>query len=97
MVNSIYQGPCFEMSNGDMAARRLRRACTEFESLFVAQMLKSMRRTVVEDGLLGNSHESRIVKSMYDENLALALARGGGIGLGQMLFERLRVRNPTLY
>lgn len=71
-------------------AERLQQACAEFESLFIAYMLKSMRETVFEDGLLGNSNESQILQSMFDENLAQGIARGGGIGIGQVLYERLK-------
>ena len=52
-------------------------------------MLKSMRTAVTEDGLLGNTNESKIIRSMFDENLALGMAKGKGMGLGKMLFESL--------
>ena len=45
---------------------------------------------MVEDGIMGNSHETKIMNSMFDENLALEVANGGGIGLGDVLFERLK-------
>jgi Rod binding domain-containing protein len=53
-------------------------------------MLKSMRNTVVEGGLLGKSNEGKIYISMFDEELGLGIARSGGIGLGKMLLERLK-------
>lgn len=71
---------------------RLQRACTEFEAIFVNHMLKSMRNTLIEDGIFGKSNEAKIVKSMFDEKLALSIARGGGIGLGEMLFQKLKMR-----
>jgi flagellar protein FlgJ len=73
---------------------RLKRACNDFEAIFVSYMLKSMRKTIFEDGLFGKSHESKIFKSMFDENLALGVSRSRGIGLGEMLFERLKVKEP---
>lgn len=69
---------------------RLEKACSEFESVFINYMLKSMRTAVTEDGLLGNSNESKIIRSMFDENLALGMAKGKGMGLGKMLFESLK-------
>jgi len=72
---------------------RLKRACTEFESIFITYMLKSMRNTLPEDGLFGKTNEAKIVKSMFDEKLAIAIARGGGIGLGSILFEELKIKN----
>ena len=69
---------------------KLKRTCLEFESIFLAYLLESMRNTIAEDGIFGKSHESKIFRSMFDENLALGIARGGGIGLGAMLFEQLK-------
>ena len=77
-------------ANQDGTSARLKSICAEFESIFMTYMLKSMRSAMVEDGIMGNSHESKIMNSMFDENLALEVANGGGIGLGDVLFERLK-------
>ena len=69
---------------------KLENACSEFESIFITYMLKSMRTAVTEDGLLGNNNESKIIRSMFDENLARGIATGKGMGLGKMLFETLK-------
>ena len=71
----------------------LRRVCSQFESLFIASMLKSMRKTVEHGGLIRESNEGKIFKSMFDEKLALSIANNGGIGLGAMLFEQLTERD----
>jgi Rod binding domain-containing protein len=39
---------------------------------------------------LGNNNESKIIKAMFNENLAQEISRGGGMGLGNMLFESLK-------
>jgi flagellar protein FlgJ len=77
-------------ANQDGASARLKSICAEFESIFMTYMLKSMRSALVEDGIMGNSHETKIMNSMFDENLALEVANGGGIGLGDVLFEKLK-------
>jgi len=74
----------------DIRQAKLEKACSEFESIFITYMLKSMRTAVTEDGLLGNNNESKIIQSMFDENLALGMAKGKGMGLGKMLFESLK-------
>lgn len=71
---------------------RLKRVCSEFESLFIEQVLKTMRRTVHQGGLIGESNEGKILTSMYDEKLAICIAQSGGIGLGQMLFESIKAK-----
>lgn len=93
MVNEITVNQGLMGSHNDAWNNRLKSTCTEFESLFITYMLKSMRNSLVEDGLFGKSNEAKIVKSMFDENLALGIARGGGISLGKMLFEQLRIKN----
>ena len=93
MLKGITANQSVMESHKDAQNNRLKRACTEFESIFITYMLKSMRNTLVEDGLFGKTNEAKIVKSMFDEKLALGIARGGGIGLGRMLFEELKTKN----
>ena len=70
--------------------KRLQRTCAEFESIFITYMLKSMRKTVNEVGVLGKSNESEIFTSMFDEKLAQGIAESRGIGLGELLFQHLK-------
>ena len=72
----------------------LKRSCAEFEAIFLTYMLKAGRSTTGEGGLLGNSHESDMVKSMFDENLAMGIARNGGMGLATILYEKLKEATP---
>ena len=90
MVKPVAAGPDITGFHKDSSQTKLEKTCAEFESIFITYMLKSMRTTVVDDGLFGNDNESKIIKSMFDENLALELSRGGGIGLGKVLFDRLK-------
>jgi flagellar protein FlgJ len=74
----------------DARDNRVREACAEFESIFITYLLKSMRNTVVEGGLLVKSNEGKIIDSMFDEKLGHGIANSGGIGIGKMLFEQLK-------
>ena len=89
MIKAIDTTQNTTIAPNDIRQARLEKACSEFEAVFVNYMLKSMRTAVTEDGLLGNSNESKIIRSMFDENLALGMAKGKGMGLGKMLFESL--------
>ena len=73
----------------EVSLPRLKKSCAEFESIFINFMLQSMSTATAGEGLLGNSHESKIIKSMFYENLAVEIAKGGGLGLGKILFEEL--------
>ena len=90
MIKAIATTPNATIGTHDLRQEKLKKTCSEFESIFITYMLKSMRSAVTEDGLLGNSNESKIIRSMFDENLALGMAKGQGMGLGKMLFESLK-------
>jgi flagellar protein FlgJ len=90
MIKAIAKTPNTTIASNDLRQAKLERACSDFESIFITYMLKSMRSAVTEDGLLENSNESNIIRSMFDENIALEMAKGKGMGLGKMLFESLK-------
>ena len=70
-------------------------ACREFESLFVNQLLKEMRKTVGKDGILPESHERSIYQGMFDEEVAKQVAQKGSLGLAEMLFQQLQQRDNS--
>ena len=70
--------------------QKLKQACAEFESLFLNYLLKSMRASVPEGGLIDQSEESKMFKSMLDEKLADEISASGGLGLGEILYQKLK-------
>lgn len=74
----------------DEAMARLTKVSRDFESIFLAYLLKTMRDTVPKSDFLGHSRESEIFGSMRDEELAKNLAQSGGIGLSRLLVEQLK-------
>jgi flagellar protein FlgJ len=66
----------------------LREAARQFEGLFTAMMLKSMRQASLGNGL-GDSEETKTYQDMYDQQLSLQLAHGKGLGLADMLMQQL--------
>ncbi|MEJ2059018.1 MAG: flagellar assembly peptidoglycan hydrolase FlgJ [Gammaproteobacteria bacterium] len=63
-------------------------AARQFEALFIQMMLKSMRDTVPQGGLFG-SQQQRLYRGLYDQQLALNMAQGGGLGLRAMILRAL--------
>lgn len=70
---------------------RLRRSAQDFESLLVGTMLRTMRETTksMADSDDDSSTGAGIMNDVMDEHLAVALAHRGGMGLGNLLGNRL--------
>jgi flagellar protein FlgJ len=66
----------------------IREAARQFESLFTDMMLKSMRAAKLGDGL-GDSQETDLYQDMYDQQIALQMSQGRGLGLADMLVQQL--------
>lgn len=80
-----------EPADGRQQAK-LKKACADFESLFLNYMLKSMRSSVPQGGITEQSEEGKMFQAMFDEKLADEIAGGGGLGLGEILLEQLGKR-----
>jgi len=69
---------------------RLKKACKDFEAVFMSQMLDSMRDTLINDSVFGNSLGKDIYKSMYYRQLTADIAQSGsGLGIGELLYNKL--------
>jgi peptidoglycan hydrolase FlgJ len=66
----------------------LREVARQFESIFTKMMLESMRSASFGDPLFG-SDQSDMYRDMMDDQLAVQLTQGRGIGLADMLIRQL--------
>lgn len=76
----------------EASQEKLKKACADFESIFLSYMLKTMRASASEIDPVGKSHESKILYAMYDEKLSEEIAGSGGIGLANILLEKIKNR-----
>jgi len=69
----------------------LKEIAKKFESMFVQQMLKSMRdaNEVFADGDLFSSEEVKFHQQMLDQQMVLNLTSGQGIGMAKAMFEQM--------
>lgn len=67
----------------------LREVANQFEALFVQQVLKSMRDASLGDPLLGNSDQHNMYQDLMDQQLAIEMSSGKGLGLADMLVRQL--------
>lgn len=73
----------------DAYNNKLRKACSEFESLFIYYMLKTMRSSTVKCAWLHQDRTEDIHTSLFDQEVSSHLAKQGGIGIGEMLYRQL--------
>jgi len=89
-VDSVYHNPkAVETGDKDKTAQlaKMKKACEQFESLFVYYMLKTMRSASQESSLLGDGMGSEIFTQLFDEGLAEKMAETGPFGIGDMLMK----------
>jgi peptidoglycan hydrolase FlgJ len=67
----------------------LREVAGQFEALFIQQLLKNMRASELGDPLFGDSDQHKMYQEMMDQQLALKMSSGRGIGLADMLVQQL--------
>lgn len=73
----------------NMDKDKLREVSQEFESLFVNEMFKSMRKTVAKDAWLDGGLKQDIFEDMLYSEYAKMTSKAGGIGLGDMVYDFL--------
>lgn len=93
ILNSIRKGdilPAESKAGGRGIDReKLKKACTEFEALFVQEMLKFMRQTVPKSGLGGLGGGKEVYQSLMDQELSKTLAKKGGLRIGEMVYRQM--------
>ncbi|MGF1465931.1 MAG: rod-binding protein [Sandaracinaceae bacterium] len=68
---------------------RIHHAAERFEALLLQQLVQVMGRSVGEGGLFGDGAGSGMYAHLFEENLADAMAAGGGIGLRAVIERQL--------
>jgi flagellar protein FlgJ len=69
--------------------KKLRKTCADFESIFLYQMLKTMRTTIPQSGLTDKMTGKDTYQAMMDQKVSEELANKGGMGMQEVLFHQL--------
>ena len=69
---------------------QLRKKCQDFEAIMVQAMLKIMRESVPEGGLLPKGNDQQIFQDLMDQNVAVEMSRKQGMGIADALFRQLQ-------
>jgi flagellar protein FlgJ len=82
-------------NHGRIDEKRLEKACQEFESIFIHQMMKTMRQTVPQTGFMGEGMERNIFQALFDEEMSKTIGRSGRLGLGKVIYNQMMRRFKT--
>jgi Rod binding domain-containing protein len=74
---------------------KLQKACMDFEGVLLNNMLQTMQKSLSEEGLFGKSHAKKTFESMYYQELSAQIANDRGMGLGDMLYDKLQRALPS--
>lgn len=72
----------------DRSPETLRKVAGQFEALFVQMMLKNMRESSLNEGML-ESDQGKLYQGMFDQQIVGEITKGKGLGLADMLIRQL--------
>ena len=90
IITEIHSKPAVVSAESATKDAQLKKACADFESIFIYYIFKSMRKSLPQNGLFDNSQEQKVYKSMADQAMSENIARGRGMGLGKLLYNQLK-------
>jgi Rod binding domain-containing protein len=73
---------------------QLKQVTEQFESIFIEMMFQQMRKGAAALGVEQPSFARQVFESWQDQQWALAMVRGGGIGLAAQLQRQLSDKTP---
>lgn len=72
----------------------LRAAAQQFESMFLQEMMRTMRQATIKGDLM-ESHALETFEGMFDKEVAMQMAKRGGMGLADMLVQQMKKHLPA--
>jgi flagellar protein FlgJ len=67
----------------------IREAARTFESLFLNEIMKNMRKTLPQDGLLNQGFANNVFNSMLDQEYSQIASKSGQLGLADVIARQL--------
>ncbi len=71
-------------------------ATIDFETLFIKQMLNSMRKTVSKSGLLDGGQGQEIFEDMLYDEYSKKIAQTARLGISEMMYRQLSTIKPEI-
>ncbi len=70
-------------------ATQLKKAAKDFESVFMAQVLKGMRETVQKEEMFHGGQGEDMFEGLLDDEISKKVASQGNLGIGDLLYRDL--------
>lgn len=67
----------------------LKESSQQFETLYVMEMMKAMRKSIPEGGLFEKSMSTEIFQEMIDMETAKSATQGQGLGLATAIYKQM--------
>jgi flagellar protein FlgJ len=80
---------CPKKGREDNSPQNLKKACADFESMFIHLLLKEMREAIPRSDMFGHNPAKEMYTSMFDVQMAKQISDQGGTGLARMLQKNL--------
>jgi flagellar protein FlgJ len=89
LSSGLFTGSSASSPASSKSAEKIREAASQFESLLIAQVFKTMHED--EQGWLGTGDDQSASSAMgmADEYLAQSISKRGGLGLAKMISRQL--------
>lgn len=82
----------------EQVEKKVRQVAEDFVSVFMDQVMKSMRSTVQENPMMHGDNGEKFFQEMLDTEQSKTLAKGSGFGLTDLIYESMmtsyRVQQP---
>lgn len=72
-----------------MEETKLKDACQQFESLFLSQILKEMKKSIPKTEGEDQKDKEMYEELMYDE-ISKSMAASGGVGMANILYQQMK-------
>ncbi len=84
------------MSSGAKSAGELKKVAGEFEAMFVSYLLKVMRETIEDSGLMEGGLGKDVYTELFDQEISKGIAQRGTLGISDILMKRLTAKPAQL-
>lgn len=74
----------------DQKDAKLKKACVDFEAVFINEMLKSMRKSIEKCDLFHGGQAEEVYESMLDQELSQNMAGKGSNSISEMLYNQIK-------